>query len=916
MTSNNGQDSSKQNRSSIEKLRVLNKAKDQLERLLNVAASHILATNIGQPTANIDAQWINEHGKWNDLTTKMTRIGCSPFTTQLPRRLVNADAGKRPGTVLVSQQTSSTSNPQVNTGMRKNFAKKSMIPKSDDLENNKETKFFAKKSMIPKETLDSTQAESSFSGSMGTSKLLSVEIDENKHLMREALGQRPYMEKPRAPVTPIYATFSVENWNPVNFEFIAELPEQFITKPSKQPPINRRIEGSKKTSKSWIPPVHTGLPEHADCNRSSSFTNEHTTPNDTIVQSSSTAGIAATNDSNELPPATDLLCEIVPLEVVGSLRESSTSNEPPERSISPQKLSPCKDAHLREGDALVVDEDSQTEIGSQDSHRSTVENCDYQGRNAMSEDGHSDRNDDDHDSEVTSLGESEDMGVDVDSTLVSSRTACEDDYFAEDIEEMIKLELKATQQEMDERIRLRYERIFEKSDNKCARKKITDSGDTVQKTLLRRELRGISSCAQARLGIQSLFQTLQLALVFHEASGSVVDIAFCEAERKTRVAICCATNDNPDYNTEGNLKFYDPTSSTLYHFLGHHSKSRAGVACFDTVTDAKFSPDGRVLLAADDKGQCILWDTSCGKSTGHLHGSDNCRDIINRVAVRATPISTHYQFASCLSSGNVNLFDVTPKRNSYSLQRRTSYDEKDNRVASDILFGRHRCADTIIVGYNGKGNKGGGVVRVWNIERRKVMKQFAKAQRSVSCIAVARSGSFGVCGTSGANAKEVGDGRIWLYDLPDSDPIASAATTEKDATLVSISPNESYVAVGGANNIVEVYDTRFFDRVLATLPHVKSSIDGGDGIEAIQWPSGHMILSGGEDGVRIWDLAKSGSEMLVKSFECFDGNVGAVALSENMDFMCVGSSTGSVYVFTVDEEKAMKMRERFSIISR
>ena len=53
----------------------------------------------------------------------------------------------------------------------------------------------------------------------------------------------------------------------------------------------------------------------------------------------------------------------------------------------------------------------------------------------------------------------------------------------------------------------------------------------MQKTLLRRELRGISSCAQARLGIQSLFQTLQLALVFHEASGSVVDIAFCEAER-------------------------------------------------------------------------------------------------------------------------------------------------------------------------------------------------------------------------------------------------------------------------------------------------------------------------------------------------------------------------------------------------
>src|SRR6185312_17123739 len=116
MTSNNSQDSSQQNRSSIEKLRVLNKAKDQLERLLSVAARHILATNIGQPTANIDAQWINEHGKWNDLTTKMTRIGCSPFTTQLPRRLVDADVGKHSGKVLVSQQTSSTNNPQGNTG--------------------------------------------------------------------------------------------------------------------------------------------------------------------------------------------------------------------------------------------------------------------------------------------------------------------------------------------------------------------------------------------------------------------------------------------------------------------------------------------------------------------------------------------------------------------------------------------------------------------------------------------------------------------------------------------------------------------------------------------------------------------------------------------------------------------------------
>ena len=313
MTSNNSQDSSQQNRSSIEKLRVLNKAKDQLERLLSVAARHILATNIGQPTANIDAQWINEHGKWNDLTTKMTRIGCSPFTTQLPRRLVDADAAKLPGKVLVSQQTSSTSNPQVNTGMRKNFGKKSMTPKSDDLETGKEQKFFAKKSMIPKEILDSTQAESSFSGSMGTPKLVSVEIDENNNLTRETRGQQLHMgntRKPRAPVTPMYATYTVQDWNPVNYEFITESPEQFITeqtvrKPSKPPSITRYIEEPKKV---WTPSVRTGLPEHADHNGSSSFTNEHTTPNDTIVQSS-LAGIAAANDSNQLPLATDLLCE-------------------------------------------------------------------------------------------------------------------------------------------------------------------------------------------------------------------------------------------------------------------------------------------------------------------------------------------------------------------------------------------------------------------------------------------------------------------------------------------------------------------------------------------------------------------------------------------------------------------------------
>ncbi|RHZ68388.1 hypothetical protein Glove_295g40 [Diversispora epigaea] len=397
---------------------------------------------------------------------------------------------------------------------------------------------------------------------------------------------------------------------------------------------------------------------------------------------------------------------------------------------------------------------------------------------------------------------------------------------------------------------------------------------------------------------------------FKCGSGDVNEIALDYSNpEEPKVAVAYIANSDPNYNSMGNLQFLDMPYGAVYNMYGHlEGGEDSKQDLWTTVTDVKFTPDGKLIFSASTDCSIKIWKTCENLDFQNAMDTKVCKSKVHRISVSPSPErGSLYQFAACEDSGIISLYTVRQDRYAdYSVtstefvEDKWRYNESLQNVSSDVIFGPN---NNIIAGYYGSVGRKRGMIKVWDTgSRRKECKNSILLSSSASCLDISHDGRWIACGTTACTGEAEGDGSIYIWDIRSKKTI-TGLTKEKDANVISISPNDQFIALGGTSNKSYVFDKRNMNKVLHLLKH-NDPCDGlpHDGIMSLQWiPNSNILLSGGNDSiVRVWNIDTSSSPLIYK-FKNHDSPVTSIRISPDLKFMAVGVSTGKMYIYSTNE---------------
>jgi WD40 repeat protein len=198
-------------------------------------------------------------------------------------------------------------------------------------------------------------------------------------------------------------------------------------------------------------------------------------------------------------------------------------------------------------------------------------------------------------------------------------------------------------------------------------------------------------------------------------------------------------------------------------------------------------------------------------------------------------------------------------------------------------------------------------------------------EKSVSCLAFAPSGTQLVCGTSGrasAEDDEKGDELLRVIDLQSSKVVESAISGHEDVNLVDFSPCQRYLISGSNTNETAVFDRRHLKRVLHRLRHSSRNDDQGHaGItSALWWQTGYgtsqsmLMTGGGDETVRLWDLRRASEDTEIWNLDTNIGPVARMITPPSMEHLVVGSDTGAVNIYSINDGMVAKYKDKGMIL--
>ncbi|CAG8759142.1 15682_t:CDS:2, partial [Acaulospora morrowiae] len=173
---------------------------------------------------------------------------------------------------------------------------------------------------------------------------------------------------------------------------------------------------------------------------------------------------------------------------------------------------------------------------------------------------------------------------------------------------------------------------------------------------------------------------------YKSGSGDVNETALDYSNpNKPRLAMAYIANVDPNYNMPGNLQFLDIASGSAYNLYGHHAPDAITKGeLWTTVTDVKFSPDGKFIFSASTDATIKTWYMEDSRKFQRPYNVKVCQSGINRLAVRNAPKDgTIYQFASCEESGMIQLHSIRKDYNKFHLFSQDFKDENRKRSAND-----------------------------------------------------------------------------------------------------------------------------------------------------------------------------------------------------------------------------------------
>jgi len=305
-----------------------------------------------------------------------------------------------------------------------------------------------------------------------------------------------------------------------------------------------------------------------------------------------------------------------------------------------------------------------------------------------------------------------------------------------------------------------------------------------------------------------------------------------------------------------------------------------------TVSDIAFSNSGDHLFSASYDKLIKVWSTKTGK----FEGSMSHEDKVNRIATN--PYNSN-MLASCCAKGLVYIWALQGDLSGLAMR-----DGKVGRSSADAVS---FCAEEQFI-----------VVRNWMTKQDKYKEmeviicdvnkfsRFFHYERPLGYISCLGMFPF-TKSRFGIGTIENNESYLRLFDIRcNTLPIWSHMTQQREIQDIAISPCENYIACGGLDSSVFVFDQRFGRVPLYNLSHAVTIEK--QGVSVCKFSKEGYLLTGGDDAdLRIWDLTTR--SQLVHKLNKNDSALTSISFTEDLSFVLAGLDSGAVSIYSASNKE-------------
>ncbi|TPX59489.1 hypothetical protein SpCBS45565_g07720 [Spizellomyces sp. 'palustris'] len=377
----------------------------------------------------------------------------------------------------------------------------------------------------------------------------------------------------------------------------------------------------------------------------------------------------------------------------------------------------------------------------------------------------------------------------------------------------------------------------------------------------------------------------------------------------------------------------------------HTWTGQDGQVLSSNVMDLTFAPDGAFLFTAAARDPVVkAWQSQDGtlfqemeiKSKGRWRDRSPRYRNMGMQKLTVKPSTSDCVIAGAGYDGSIRVFSVWAKPTGgdvtwgyHDMSPDLGEVEESGdvfRVATDVAFGHDASEKYIIGGFERfRGGRGTGQIKVYDYEVGSLIGRFDIGENAVATLRVSPLGTdpvkrildryFVQWREEEADFQDQGDGILRLFDLRNvgqaSGGLSSVLTFNTDQT------DHNVVGFSDPDGTNRKPHTIVFDRRHAKKPLLYSPLrlehhapprgNSGDGVTCAYWTSGGLLLTGGQDEmVRVWDVRRG--DPLVRVLDGHAGPVTAMAMSPDEDWLAVGTTTGKVHLWAMqDQEYCVKM---------
>jgi WD40 repeat protein len=308
---------------------------------------------------------------------------------------------------------------------------------------------------------------------------------------------------------------------------------------------------------------------------------------------------------------------------------------------------------------------------------------------------------------------------------------------------------------------------------------------------------------------------------------------------------------------------------------------------FESLTRAAFSPDGKLLVVATQRGQLRTWDALTGKPAKNFHG-----DTFPFFCVRFSPDGKY--LVACGGKGNevsgvkFAVWNVASREQLYT--KKVDLVQVDAPIARLAIFSASISPDSQTLATNGENS-----VALWDLATGARRSQTVETGGFVYCVEFSPDGKLlASVNLARRQANETG-GTVTLWDPSTGNAVGTLLGHESQVRALAFTSDGKTLASGGKDRSIRLWDvaTRRQTSALQGAKPLPDADGASSAIMAVAWsPDGASVATANEDGqVSIYGLPSRG---LLRSWAAHADAAAALAWSPDGKTLVSGGYDKSI----------------------